>query len=259
MLGRIVNSRLYAFAEHNELIDKEQEGFREKRGTTHALLRLTQDIFDGFKDGMTTAGIFIDLEKAFDSVWREGLLVKLYKMGVQGKIWTWIQNFLMDREAVCCIKNFTSHTFNTSMGLPQGSVLSPLLFNLYLSDFLEAVTNQKVKFADDGTIWKTDRCMKTLEVELQRDLEAIETWTKKWRMKLNEDKTEYCLFSKFNPDSINLSLKGRQLKRMREVKLLGVLLDENLSFNTHIQKTISKTSKAIGLLAKVGKTEKKHS
>ena len=214
-LEKIINTRLYAFSEHTNLLDNEQEGFREKRGTSHALLRLTQDIQDGFKVGKTTAAVFIDMEKAFNSVWRQGLLVKLHAMGIQNKMWRWLENFLEDREVSCCIGNYRSESTSTSMGLPQGSVLSPLLFNLYLRDIFEGVQSQKVKFADDGTIWRTDASTVILENELQADLNAITAWTSKWRMKLNTRKTEYCLFSKNqdSPADVKIRIKGEEIVR----------------------------------------------
>ena len=109
---------------------------------------------------------------------------------------------------------------------------------------LKDVTNQKVKFADYGTIWKTASCITNLESNLQKDLESISSWTKKkWRMKLNAGKTEYCLFCQENVDDISLTLKDKHIKRVKETKLLGVVLDEKLTFGPHIQKTVTKLLK----------------
>ena len=90
-LERIVTHRLYRFSEHFNLIDKEQEGFRRFRGTVDTLLRLTQDVVDGFNRRESTAALFIDIEKAYDSVWHDGLLYKLSEMGIRGRVWEWIK------------------------------------------------------------------------------------------------------------------------------------------------------------------------
>lgn len=151
-LEKIIVTRLYGYVEHHDLLDKEQEGFRRFRSTTQALLRLTQDIANGFNNREMTVAVMIDLEKAYDSVWRDGLLLKLYEKGIKGKIWFWLRDFLRERTAVCSLRNQEGIQFQTNLGLPQGSVLSPLLFNLYIADIYESVTSQKVKFADDGTV-----------------------------------------------------------------------------------------------------------
>ena len=152
LLEKIVERRIYAFVEHNKILDTEQEGFRKFRGTTNALLRLTQDIYNGYNKSQSTVGIFIDMEKAYDTVWRVGLLTKLKRFGIQGKIWFWLKDFLSERSAFCKMGSKEGNRFSTELDLPQGSVLSSTLFNLYLSDIYEDVKSSKVKFADDGTL-----------------------------------------------------------------------------------------------------------
>ena len=96
-LERIITYRLYGFVEHFKLLDKEQEGFRKFRGTSYALLRLSQDIYNGFNAREHTAALFVDVEKAYDSVWRNGLMRKLWDMGITGRMWSWIRDFLTER------------------------------------------------------------------------------------------------------------------------------------------------------------------
>ena len=150
-MERIVTTRLYGFIEHFKLLDKEQEGFRRFRGTQDALLRLTQDIYNGFNKNEHTAALFIDIEKAYDSVWRDGLMLKLKEMGITGKIWTWIKHFLTGRTATINMNGFKGKKFSSYLGLPQGSVIAALLFILFIADWYLKVKSEKVKFADDGT------------------------------------------------------------------------------------------------------------
>ena len=104
-MERIVLTRLEAFVEGNNLIDEEQEGFRRYHCTTYAVLKLVQDIKEGFNNGEMTAACFIDMEKAYDSVWREGLMLKLANLGIKRRMWGWIYSFLSDRQVTCSIGN----------------------------------------------------------------------------------------------------------------------------------------------------------
>lgn len=142
-MERIITQRLYSVVEHNKLLDKEQDGFRMFRGTTHALLRLVQDIYNGFNCKKQAIAAFVDIEKAYDGVWRDGLMVKLSQMGITGKVWRWIDDFMNDRTACCTLGGQIGGIFDTRIGLPQGSVISPLLFNLFIHDIYKDVDNKK--------------------------------------------------------------------------------------------------------------------
>ena len=119
--------------EHNRILDPEQEGFRRFHGTSMAMLRLVQNIIQGFSEGQVTLAVFVDMEKAFGSVWRNRLLAKLHIMGITGNKWGRLQSFLESRQAFSYMKGADYTKFYTMMDLPQGSVLSPLLFNLFIS------------------------------------------------------------------------------------------------------------------------------
>ena len=121
--------------------------------------QLGSDLFKAYTTDLTTKkntlAVFIDLEKAFDSVWRDGLLVKLHRFGIRGKLWKWIEGFLNDRKARCHLKGQYGPIFFTTVGLPQGSVISPILFIIFLQDIFKEISANGVKYADDGTIWVT--------------------------------------------------------------------------------------------------------
>ena len=119
-------------------------------------LSLTQDIFNGFNMSKSTPSIFINFEKVYDSVWRKGLVVKLSRSGVRGNMWNWINAFLNHREARCIVNDHTGVWFQTSIGLPQGSVISPILFNIFIKDIFNNITADRCKFADNATIWHTE-------------------------------------------------------------------------------------------------------
>ena len=124
--------------------------------------------------------------------------------------------------------------------------MSPLLFNLYIADIYESVTRQKVKFADDGTVCRSGHDLEGLAEELQDDLTEISQWVRKWRMKVNIDKTEYCIFSRDQTvlnRTCEIKMTNKILKRSKIPKLLGVTFDERLTFSEHIQNLESKPRK----------------
>ncbi|MEW8544970.1 MAG: reverse transcriptase domain-containing protein [Candidatus Thiodiazotropha sp.] len=258
-LERIITVRLNGFIEHNNIIDLEQEGFRRFHSTTHALMRLVQDIFNGYNKKEMSLVAFIDMEKAFDSIWRDGLMVKMYKLGIRGTVWKWISNFLSSRRAKCFLKGTYGPEFETFVGLPQGSVISPVLFNIFLQDIYKNISCQKVKFADDGTIWSLGTDTKVLSKTVEQELQKIFEWTLKWRMKLSPEKTEICLFSRGNnntdPSQIHVQLNGNDIKYNSSPKVLGLHLDESLTFQNHIIKTEQKANKVIGVLRQVKHVE----
>ncbi|MEW8548699.1 MAG: reverse transcriptase family protein, partial [Candidatus Thiodiazotropha sp.] len=258
-MEKVIVTRLYGYVEHNCLLDKEQEGFRRFRGTSQALLRITQDIVNGFNRKESTLAVLVDLEKAYDSVWRDGLLYKLHNKGIQGRIWFWLNSFLQDRTASCKLRHQVGDQFISRVGLPQGSVLSPLLFNLFIEDIYEGASSNKVKFADDGTLWRSGNDILKMIQETESDLEEIGNWVKKWRMKLNIQKTEYCIFSKdqrvLDLDT-EIKMANTPLKRTRAPKLLGVVLDEKLTFQEHVKTVEMKAQKVLSALRVLGKTEK---
>lgn len=259
-MERIIIHRLYGYVEHHELLDREQEGFRKFRGTSQALLRLTQDIYNGFNDKQHTVAFFIDLEKAYDSVWREGLIVKLFRMGIRGKIWRWIKDFLSDRHAAITIRGEKGEKFESQLGLPQGSVLSPLLFNLYTTDIYNRVRNQKVKFADDGTIWRTGNNVPQIIESLKEDLLEVMQWSNKWRMKISLPKTEFCIFtmdSKITEQwqTTSLLIDNKSVAYNKTPKMLGITLDEKLKFDKHIEIIERKGHRSVDMLRRVKESE----
>ena len=165
----------------------------------------------------------------------------------------WLNSFLHDRTASCKLKQQEGEQFESHVGLPQGSVLSPLLFNLFIEDIYEKVVGNKVKFADDGTLWRSGNDIQKMVQEMELDLEEIRLWVKKWRLKLNILKTEYCIFSKDQRIlelDIELRMANTILKRTRTPKLLGVTLDERLTFQEHVKTVELKAQKVLSALSR---------
>ncbi|VDI25109.1 Hypothetical predicted protein, partial [Mytilus galloprovincialis] len=176
-MERIITTRVECYVESENILDIEQEGFRHFRSTTNALLNLTQSILDGFNLDNFTLAVLIDFEKAYDSVWREGLLVKLHQYGIKGKIWKWIQAFLNERYSRCIVNKHEGQWCRTETGLPQGN--------------------------------------------------------------------------KKHPGTVHLVLGNQPIKYNPNPKLLGVTLDEKLTFSEHINIIEKKAGKSLGILREI--------
>ena len=154
---RIINNRLYCWLENKQLLTDRQAGFRRGCRAEDQLFRLVQSTLQGFKEGKHTFGVFVDLQQAYDKVWKKGLLVKMHRMGIHGCMFNWIQAFLSNKTIATRYNGATSSKRTLEEGLPQGSSLSCTLFLIYINDLAEQLNISKAMFADDLVIWTTDK------------------------------------------------------------------------------------------------------
>ena len=251
LLEKILSARITAFLESLGIFDANQEGFTANRNTIRYLNRLHLEIKSDLLQSNTVIGLFVDFEKAFDSVWKRGLILKMFKLEIKGKVLRLIDQFLQSRKVQLNINEHTGNMRNgNDYGLPQGSALSPVLFKIYLIDILEEYNNRQdiklYKFADDGTVKVKAQTNTECINSLKAILDSVEQWTQKWRMVVNCDpnKTEYIVFGladkKTNniPGTLKLGLKD--IKQVTETKVLGLLVDDKLSFVPHSKKTNQK-------------------
>ncbi|MEW8545066.1 MAG: reverse transcriptase domain-containing protein, partial [Candidatus Thiodiazotropha sp.] len=254
IMERIILSRLEGYVEGKNLMDVEQEGFRRYHCTTYAVLKLVQAIREGFNSKERTAACFIDLEKAYDSVWREGLMVKLANLGIKGRLWGWIYAFLTERQVTCSIGTSQGQTAISRTGLPQGSVISPLLFNVFIRDMFQDVTGSCCKFADDGTLWHRGTDLNSLIEKVCADVLKIQAWCNRWRMKLSLNKTEVTVFQWYAVENTvhdMFKIGDKSIKYNPTPKILGITLDEQLSFSAHVSATEKKASRALHVIREV--------
>ena len=181
----MVNSRLYYWLESNKLLNNTQAGFRRKSRTEDQLFRLIQNVIDGFQEGKSTTAVFIDLQQAYDRVWRKGLLIKMSRMGIHGKMLSWIQGFLTNRTIQTTFEGTTSSKSTIEEGLPQGSSLSCTLFLIFINDIPEFINVQKALFADDLVIWTTEKYPILAKAKLNRALKLINLYCNIWKLKIN--------------------------------------------------------------------------
>ena len=244
LLEAITARRIETLLLQTQQTDPTQEGFSAGKNTIRYLSRLHLNILADKEKMLTTLCLFIDFEKAFDSVWKKGLIVKLHKLGIQGNVIKLINNFLFTRKVTLNINGDRGNTRTSSeYGLPQGSVLSPVLFKIFISDFLTEFDNNPniavLKFADDASVKISGEDSPTCIQQLNHVLACVHTWSLKWRMKINCDrnKTEIIAFNSAegNRDLIpeTFKLGNKEIHRVTETKVLGLVIDEELTYTSH--------------------------
>ena len=242
LFERIILSRLLFFLESNSILSPCQAGFRPGRSTLDQILYLSQSISDGFNkprpDSQTILSI-IDFSKAFDSVWHSALFHKLISAGLPPCFARWTQSFLSDRRASVVFQNHKSRSFKVRRGVPQGSVLGPVLFSLFIND-LPASLPSSVScslYADNLAIWFSSPSVPTAVETTQGALFRLERLSEYWCLPLNPSKCEAFFFS-VDPHQANLQpnllLLGSRLRFNPTPIFLGVTFDRTLFFSKHV-------------------------
>ena len=250
-----MHERIYSFLKEHKLIYPVQFGFRENHCIDHALIGITEDIRSTLDNKRYGCGIFIDLQKAFGTVNHEILLKKLELYDIRGDTVKWFCSYLSDRSQFVSINGHNSTKMEISCGVPQGSVLGPLLFLIYIND-LPNVSN-KIKtylFADDTNIYLESETISELVQIVNKELKLVKKWIDANLLSLNISKTNYIIFhSPAMPIPTDIVIKiGREhVTRSNYVKFLGMLLDENLSWKFHLFELSKKLARTCGILFKI--------
>ena len=249
LMERMVVSRLTWYLESNNLININQSGFRKNRRTLDQLIRLSDNIQKAIAVKKLTLGVFLDIEKAYDMVWKKGILFKLNQMGISGNLFNWINDFLHNRYLKTRIGSKYSNKVNTDNGTPQGSTISPILFLIAINDLKINSNVQLSMFADDTAIWFSSKNVKFLQNKIQSALDDIHIWCNKWGFKISIAKTKAILFTnKRNHPKISLNFNNTPLNIVDKVKFLGIIFDSKLTWQHHIQYIVDKCKTRVNLL-----------
>jgi len=214
--------------------------------TTHQLLRLTEYISSGFEMKQSTVATFLDISKAYDTTWHTGLVYKLIKMEVPGDLVKIIKSFLAQRSFRVKMDGAYSEWRPMLAGVPQGSVLSPMLYNLYTSDLPRFSGTQVAMYADDICIYVKDKCAPFARAAVQRHLNIIDEWAKQWRITINANKTAAVIFSKKNKIKLSpLTLNNADIDYVESHRYLGVDLQRRLNWTTHCTRIRGKAKGAL--------------
>ena len=224
--------RLTNFLKKNKVLFSYQFGFRNNHSTDHALISLMEMVRDALDNGNFACGVFIDLQKAFDTVNHNILLSKLNHYDIRGVA------FDCDRNQYATINNERSEIQTIKYGIPQGSILGPLLFLIYINDLIRSIKNSKIHhFADDANLLYAISSVKDINKKINFDLSNLVQWLRANKISLNVNKTYIVIFRsprKQITKKMNFRLSGQKIRQKTCTKYLGVLLDEHLLFKDHI-------------------------
>jgi Reverse transcriptase (RNA-dependent DNA polymerase)/Endonuclease-reverse transcriptase len=249
---KVILARLLSHFKAHDTIRNEQFGFKAKHSTDHQLIRLTEHVTKGFGRGQVTGAVFLDVEKAFDRVWHEGLLCKLIDTLLPARYVHLIKSYLINRSFVVSVKNELSSIRPIAAGVPQGSILGPVLFNIFINDIPKPCNAEIGIYADDTVIYESSRQISCLTRRLQEGLDDLQDWYQKWRVKINVAKSEAILFTGRRPGTSKPTTRpqlfGLKIDWKPVIRYLGVHLDTRLTFGEHVNKI---KGRAYGRLAEL--------
>ncbi|GFW10301.1 probable RNA-directed DNA polymerase from transposon X-element [Trichonephila clavipes] len=232
---KIIQKRLCQHLNDNDILIPQQHGFRAGLSTTHQLLRVMEYIKTGFRDRKSTGAVFLEIQKAFDRVWHVGLLYKLIKINTPPHLIKLISSFLTNRSFAVKVNNIHSTNRNINAGTPQGSSISPILFNIYVNDIPRTSESTICMFADDTAILAQSNELQLVTHFLHKHIAKLEDWFSTWKIALNVAKTEAVFFSHhIKKEPPKLYLHNTHVPWSKSTKYLGVILDKRLTFKQHI-------------------------
>jgi hypothetical protein len=242
---------MFQHIEENNIVPECQFGFTPKKSTTHQLFRIINYIKNQLNIKNSTGMITIDVEKAFDRVWHYGLIYKLIMFKFPAHYIKIIHSFLQNRSFYVTINQKSSSIRNFFFGLPQGAVLSPILYNVYTADIPKSRHCNLALFADDTSFYTSSSLASTITSRLKTYSEILEKYFKKWKINLNHDKTEAIFFTKRLKKELpgpTINIFGKIISWTDNIRYLGINLDKRLTLGKHIEKVLLKANNCIKVL-----------
>lgn len=252
VLETLANHQLRAFLDSHNILQSNQSGFRPGHSTVTATSLVVNDILNDLDTRQHCAALFIDLSKAFDTVDHDILLTKLSHIGLDGPSIRWFTSYLTGRKQAVVASNVKSSSLFINKGVPQGSVLGPVLFTLYINNiFFPSGPNKIHYYADDTILYCSGSTLAQAVTGLQTVFDSFQLSLSDLKLVLNSQKTKWMLFSRTHSISDNLSictLQGEKIDSVLSYKYLGIWLDTKLSYQSHIDHLIKKLRRIIGFL-----------
>ena len=259
LFEKLVYNRMTKFLDKHNILNDNQFGFRKHRSTCLALGTLANRFHDMIDKNELMIGLFIDLSRAFDMISHDILVKKLQFYGIRGVALDWFIDYLSNRKQYVVFNNEKSKMVKVNIGVPQGSILGPLLFLLYVNELPDISKKLSyIQYADDTNIFITGNSLSDISSIINEEMKLISEWIKNNRLSLNVSKTNYMIMSsqtnRYDPGNCILTLEGIILERVTQTKFLGVILDDKLLWKCHIEYICNKISKGIGILIRARRT-----
>ena len=242
ILEKVVHKRLYSFLLMNKILYPRQYGFRHGHSTCDAVLDFTHDMLEALENRESSIGVYLDLSKAFDTLDHGVLLKKLSHYGIRGTTLKWFKSYLINRKQYVLFSGGKSNVHRMPTGVPQGSVLGPLLFIVYTNDIPSVLTHTKaILYADDTTLYASSLNVRDLFEHVTQDLHNLTDWFRANKLSLNTSMTKYMWFNEPNNyynkenDPLCITLENETLDRVRNTKFLGITIDDSLKWDKHIE------------------------
>ena len=252
----IVKDQLLEHLDRNDIIIKQQSGFRKSHSCETALNLLIEKVKLALDKNLVVVAVFLDFRRAFETINRKNLIVMLEHYGITGNSLKWFQSYLQNRYQCVKFNDYCSDFLPNEYGVPQGSVLGPILFIIYINDIMKAITKSEIKlFADDTVLYCSGKCLNDVINSINHDLESLSEWMEVKHLKLNVKKTVTVIFStKLVLNAPPIYFQGEPIERVSCHKYLGVMLDEKLKFEDHTNYVLKKAGKKFGVLCRLNKS-----
>jgi len=252
---KIIYDQLFAYFNENNLLVQNQSGFRNLYSTVTALIEATSSWSLNIDKGMFNGIVFIDLQKAFDTIDHSILLTKLKYYGIDNKSIAWFNSYLSNRLQQCSANGTLSSPCEVKLGIPQGSNLGPLLFLIYINDLPNCLSVAKPRmFADDTSISMASDNITDIESAMNTELDNLHQWLNANRLSLNVTKTEFMIMASrqkltaHGDPNIEIKINNQKIKKVEQTKTLGITIDKNLNWSAHIDDITKRAASAIGAL-----------
>ena len=247
IMEQFIRDKIVEHMTENNLYSKCQHGFRKNRSCVTQLIEVYDTLTELIDDGKNVDIIYLDFKKAFDSIPHERLIMKMKGYGINGLTLEWVRSFLSDRKQRVRIGEKFSSMTNVTSGIPQGSILGPVLFTIFINDLPDAINVHCKVFADDTKIYESSK----KHTEIQEDLYRMQKWTEEWNLYFNVNKCKVMHIGKKNPRQeyyMKIENEKQKLETCTEEKDLGITFDENLRFDIHIDNITKKANQMLGII-----------
>ena len=253
VMEKVIHKHMFNFLKDHKVLTRLQSGFVPGDSTAYQLVDIYNTFCKALDDGKEVRAVFCDISKAFDRVWHKGLLFKLKQAGIRSSLLQWLANYLLNRKQRVLIPGGSSDWLPNGAGVPQGSILGPLLFLIYINDIVMHINSTVRLFADDTSLYlivddpvEAARC-------LNADLALIHQWAERWLVKFNAAKSESLLVSRKNlkPFHPPLLMSNEPIKEVRSHKHLGLFLSNDGKWHEHINYITEKAWIRVNVMRKL--------